>query len=50
MKLSEIEVSNLSQNQITQILFGNARDDKKQGDCIFTILNIRQAQNIVAQD
>jgi uncharacterized SAM-binding protein YcdF (DUF218 family) len=36
MKLSEIDVDNLSQEQITKILFGNARDDKRQGDCIFT--------------
>ncbi|MEM6611213.1 MAG: ElyC/SanA/YdcF family protein, partial [Cyanobacteria bacterium P01_C01_bin.72] len=36
MKLSEIDVNKLSQNQITQILFGNAGDDRKQGDCIFT--------------
>ena len=36
MKLSKIDINNLSQNQITQILFGSAKDDKKQGDCIFT--------------
>ncbi|WP_019506766.1 hypothetical protein [Pleurocapsa sp. PCC 7319] len=36
MKLSEIDVDKLSQSQITQILFGNAKDDLKQGDCIFT--------------
>ena len=36
MKLSEIDVNKLSQNQITQILFGNASDNQKQGDCIFT--------------
>lgn len=31
MKLSEIDVNNLSQEQITQILFGNVRDNKRQG-------------------
>ncbi len=36
MKLSEIDTDNLSQEQITKILFGNTSDDKKQGDCIFT--------------
>lgn len=36
MKLSEIEVDNLSPEQITKILFVNARDNKRQGDCIFT--------------
>jgi vancomycin permeability regulator SanA len=36
MKLSEIDVNNLSQAQITKILFGNAIDDQKPGDCIFT--------------
>ncbi len=36
MKLSEIDINNLSQSQITQILFGFVEDDKKQGDCIFT--------------
>ena len=36
MKLSKIDINKLSQNYITQILFGNAKDDKKQGDCIFT--------------
>ncbi|PSB10951.1 YdcF family protein [Pleurocapsa sp. CCALA 161] len=37
MKLSEIDVNNLSPSQITQILFGFVEDDKKQGDCIFTL-------------
>ena len=36
MKLFEINVDNLSQEQITKILFGNVRDNKRQGDCIFT--------------
>ena len=36
MKLSEIDADNLSKEQITKILFGNAIDDKRQGDCIFT--------------
>ena len=36
MKLSEIDADNLSQEQITKILFGNIRDNKRQGDCIFT--------------
>lgn len=35
MKLSEINVDELSREQITKILFGNQRDDGKQGDCIF---------------
>ena len=35
MKLSEINVDELSREQITKILFGNERDDGKQGDCIF---------------
>ena len=36
MKLSEIDVGNLSQDQITKILFGNAIDCETPGDCIFT--------------
>ena len=35
MKLSEINVDELSREQITKILFGNEPDDGKQGDCIF---------------
>lgn len=35
MKLSEINVNELSRRQITKILFGNEQDDGKQGDCIF---------------
>ena len=35
MKLSEVNVSQLSRAQITEILFGNEQDDGKQGDCIF---------------
>jgi uncharacterized SAM-binding protein YcdF (DUF218 family) len=37
MKLSEINANNLSQEQITKILFGdNVKDNKRQADCIFT--------------
>ena len=36
MKLSEIDTGNLSREQITKILFGNARDCETPGDCIFT--------------
>ena len=36
MKLSEINAEDLSREQITKILFGNVKDDKRQGDCIFT--------------
>ncbi|WP_019507561.1 YdcF family protein [Pleurocapsa sp. PCC 7319] len=35
MKLSEIDVNELSKEQITKILFGNEQDNNKQGDCIF---------------
>ena len=35
MKLSQINVDELSKEQITKILFGNERDNGKQGDCIF---------------
>ena len=35
MKLSQINVNELSREQITKILFGNEQDDGKQGDCIF---------------
>ena len=35
MKLSKIKVDELSREQITKILFGNKRDNGKQGDCIF---------------
>jgi uncharacterized SAM-binding protein YcdF (DUF218 family) len=36
MKLSELEVNKLSREQITKILFGDVKDNGKQGDCIFT--------------
>jgi uncharacterized SAM-binding protein YcdF (DUF218 family) len=35
MKLSEIDVNELSREQITKILFGDERDNRKSGDCIF---------------
>jgi uncharacterized SAM-binding protein YcdF (DUF218 family) len=35
MKLSQIDVNELSREQITKILFGEEKDNKKQGDCIF---------------
>ncbi|MDJ0708487.1 MAG: YdcF family protein [Leptolyngbyaceae cyanobacterium MO_188.B28] len=36
MKLSEINVENLSKEQITKILFGQPGNNETQGDCIFT--------------
>jgi hypothetical protein len=35
MKLSEINVNELSREQITKILFGEEKDNNQQGDCIF---------------
>lgn len=35
MKLSQIDISTLSKEQITRILFGNEQKDLKQGNCIF---------------
>jgi uncharacterized SAM-binding protein YcdF (DUF218 family) len=35
MKLSEINVDRLTQEQITKILYGDAKDDGEKGDCIF---------------
>lgn len=36
MKLSKIDAGNLSREQITKILFGDVRECKESGDCIFT--------------
>ncbi|MEM7591316.1 MAG: YdcF family protein [Cyanobacteria bacterium P01_A01_bin.83] len=35
MKLSQIDTSTLSKEQITKILFSNEQNEHKQGDCIF---------------
>ena len=54
MKLSQINVNELSREQITQVLFGNERDDGKQGDCIFVyggrgIERVRKAVELYQQ-